>query len=123
MDGGMRISREMPVDHEGMKMLEFVLEYWVDFLFGVIIAGMSLAYKKLAKKVKEAEYVKEGVLAMLHDRLFQAGRYYIAKNEITLDELKNVEYLYNGYHNLGGNGTGTEIWERVKNLPIKKEGE
>lgn len=104
-------------------MFEFVLKYWLDFLFGLLITGMSLAYKKLAKKVKEAEYVKEGVLAILHDRLFQAGRYYIAKNEITLDELKNMEYLYNSYHNLGGNGTGTEIWERVKDLPIKKEGE
>ena len=119
----MKISRENLTAHEGMKMLEFVLEYWVDFLFGLLIAGMSLAYKKLAKKVKEQEYVKEGVMAILHDRLFQAGRYYIGKNQITFDELKNVEYLYESYHNLGGNGTGTEIWERVKNLPIKKEGE
>lgn len=104
-------------------MLEFVLKYWLDFLFGLLIAGMSLAYKKLAKKVKEQEYVKDGVLALLHDRLFQAGQYYISKDKIALEELKNVEYLYNGYHNLGGNGTGTEIWERVKNLPIKNEGE
>ena len=34
--------------------------------------------------------------------------------------MKNYEYLYNVYHELGGNGTGTEIYERVKKLKIKE---
>ena len=34
--------------------------------------------------------------------------------------MKDYEYLYNAYHELGGNGTGTEIFNRVKNLKSKK---
>ena len=86
-------------------MLEFVLEYWVDFLFGLLIAGMSLAYKKLAKKVKEQEYVKEGVMAILHDRLFQAGRYYIGKDQITIDKTSMTQYGRIGYNAMGSQGT------------------
>ncbi len=33
----------------------------------------------------------------------------------------NIEYLYRGYHALGGNGTGTELYERVKELKLKEE--
>lgn len=32
--------------------------------------------------------------------------------------LKNLEYLYRSYHTLGGNGTGTELYNRAKALPI-----
>ena len=38
-----------------------------------------------------------------------------------MDELKEIEYIYNAYHSLGGNGTGTEIYNRVKKLEIKEE--
>lgn len=103
-------------------MVEFVVKYWLQCLFGTVTAGLAWGYKKLAARIKEQDAVKDGVLAILHDRLFQAGRFYISQGHIALDELKNIEYLYNSYHNLGGNGTGTEIWERIKSLPIR-EGE
>ena len=40
-------------------------------------------------------------------------------NAMTIEDMKDFEYLYNAYHALGGNGTGTEIYERVKNLSIR----
>lgn len=30
-----------------------------------------------------------------------------------------LKYLYDSYHALGGNGTGTELYNRAKALPIK----
>lgn len=98
-------------------MKDFIVKYWLECAFTAVTGVFAWAYRKLKKRVDEQELIKQGVLAILHDRLFQAGRHYI-----TLGELKNIEYLYTSYHNLGGNGTGTEIWERIKELPIK-EGE
>lgn len=97
-------------------MAEFIIKYWLEVAFGIVSAAVI-------KSLTERKAMKEGILAILHDRLFQAGRYHIAQNEITLSELKNVEYLYRSYHALGGNGTGAEIWERIKDLPLKTEGE
>lgn len=101
-------------------MTDFIIQYWLQFFFGGVATALTLAYKRLSKRVKEQEAIKDGVLAILHDRLFTAGEYYIPKKEITLSEMKNVEYLYRSYAALGGNGTGKEIWERIQNLPIKK---
>ncbi len=58
---------------------------------------------------------------MLHDRLYQGCRYHIRNGEIADGEMKNMEYLYKDYHALGGNRTGTELYNRIKKLPLKEE--
>ena len=106
--------------------MDFIIEYWVEFLFGglatVITAMLSAGYRKLARKVEEHEQVKDGILAILHDRLYQLCQYYLGQGAITPNALKNVEYLYRSYHSLGGNGTGTELYTRVTKLPLDLEG-
>lgn len=38
-----------------------------------------------------------------------------------MEELEDLGEIYKGYHDLGGNGTITEIYERCLDLPIVKE--
>ena len=45
----------------------------------------------------------------------------IAQGSIDTDGLRNLEYLYRSYHALGGNGTGTELYNRAKALQIKND--
>ena len=101
-------------------MMEFILQYWTEALFGLAITGLSVAYNRLKKRFKEQDALKEGVVAMLHDRLYQSCMYFIEQGEIPISALKNIERMYKAYHNLGGNGTGTEIYERVTELELKK---
>ena len=54
------------------------------------------------------------------DRLYQSCRYYLAQSHIDVEGLNNVEHLYRACHDLGGNGTGTELYSRVKALPIRR---
>lgn len=115
-------------------MPEWVLKYWVEALFGGVIAVLTSCYRSLVKRMKAKEEqekkmeqerkerdsaLENSVLALLHDRLYQACTFHISKGSIALVELKNVEYLYKAYHSLGGNGTGTELYSRVKDLPLK----
>jgi len=101
-------------------MKEFILTYWLEAIFGLAITGLSFCFNSLRKRLKEQKQIKEGLVAILHDRLFQSGMYFLEKGEITVSALDNIEGIYKAYHNLGGNGTGTEIWERVRELPLKK---
>lgn len=101
-------------------MKEFVTQYWLEVIFGLALAGLSFCFNSLRKKFKEQDAIKTGLVAILHDRLFQSGMYFIEKGEITVSALDNIEGIYNAYHELGGNGTGTEIFERVKELQLKK---
>lgn len=124
-------------------MIDFIVKYWLEVGFGLLCAAVGAGFKWILKKLKERQAqeearkaeeeahkaeqdalqntLKEGVLALLHDRLYQGCRYHIGRGKITAAEMKNMEYLYSGYHTLGGNGTGTELYERVKELPLEEE--
>lgn len=108
-----------------MNVPEWIVKYWVEALFGAVVAGLTACYRSLAKRMKQKDEkekaLEDGVLALLHDRLYQACQYYIEKGFIDTAGLKNTEYLYRAYHALGGNGTGTELYNRAKALPIKED--
>ena len=114
-------------------MLEFIQKYWLEALFGVIVSALTAFTKHLSSKLKEEReerkkkseeeskeqaLLKEGVLALLHDRIFQACQYHIRNGYISVQDLNNLEYLYKGYSGLGGNGTGEELYNRCKSLRI-----
>jgi hypothetical protein len=69
-------------------------------------------------KIIEMNAMSSGLLAILHDRVFQACMYFIEKGEISCDELENLDYLYRGYSGLGGNGTCETLYNKVKELKI-----
>lgn len=80
---------------------------------------LKRVYKDFKREREEQATLKMGMIALLHDSLFHNCEKYINKGEITVNELNNLEGLYNSYHALGGNGTGTALFERCKNLDIK----
>lgn len=108
-----------------MNVPDWIPKYWGEALFGAIVAGLTACYRNLAKRMKQKDEkekaLEKGVKALLHDRLYQSCNYFIAKGYIDTAGLKNLEYLYETYHALGGNGTGTELYNRAKSLPIKED--
>lgn len=103
-------------------MKEFILKHIGELIFTGITGVLAAAYRGLSKRIKAQEEeraaVKEGLLAIMHDRLYQSCTFYIKQGSIDTSGLKNLEYLYKSYHALGGNGTGTELYNRAKALPI-----
>lgn len=114
-------------------MIEFIKQYWLQFIFGGIVSILSISVKyifnslkkereerkkKAEEESREQALIKEGVLALLHDRVYQACQYHIQNNYISIQDLNNLEYLYKGYSGLGGNGTGKELYNRCKALQI-----
>lgn len=64
-------------------------------------------------KILEMNAMSAGLLAILHDRIFQSCMYFIEKESISCDELENLESLYKGYSGLGGNGTCETLMLKV----------
>lgn len=60
--------------------------------------------------------LKNGVLALLKDRLFQSCQYYLNKGSISVDEMEVVELMYKNYHALGANGVGQKLFEAVEKM-------
>ncbi len=113
-------------------MKDFMIKYMVELLLAGFVTAIGGAlrygYKKTARelntRLSEQDAMKEGILAMLHDRLYQEGERLLLQEHCTIEERKNIEYIYQAYHKLGGNGTGTEIYNRVmaSSITNTKEG-
>lgn len=94
----------------------------------LIVAAVfgSTGFWQLITKVYENSSKKDTIeraalRMLLHDRLYQGCRYYIREGKIDVDGLENMTGIYKSYHNLGGNGTGTALYERVSKLPIAED--
>lgn len=97
------------------QILSYISAHWTEWAIGLL--GLGWGY--LVKKVTEYKTIKDGLLAIMHDRLYQSCTFYLKQGHIDMGGLKNLEYLYKSYHALGGNGTGTELYNRAKALPIR----
>lgn len=86
----------------------------------LIASIIVFAVNSIKNKSKEQKAMHEGIVAILHNMVYRQGTDYIHEGKITFDDMEDYEYLYKAYHELGGNGTGTEIYKRVKKLEIKE---
>ena len=98
--------------------MEFLVSIVSELIITTTVAVLSYYYKRMSKKLSEQEKVKDGLVAILQDRILSLGNELMSKGEISLYELRNLENLYSVYHSLGGNSTATEIFNRVKNMKI-----
>jgi hypothetical protein len=101
-------------------MSEWIKEHVLEVLLSAIVAAFGVAYRSLNRRVCEQEAIKSGVTALLWNALYQIYNDAEKRCEISVDALKNAENIYNQYHALGGNGTGTELYQRLCDLPTRK---
>lgn len=88
-------------------------------IVAIIISGVNI----IKMKHSSNRLIKEALLAILHNKIYTLGTQHIAEGHITISDLNDFEHLYRAYHALGGNGTGTEVYQRVKKLQMKEKGD
>lgn len=102
-------------------MIDFILRYWIQELFALIIAILTWLWRVLLRRKKENDEMKEGMMALLHDRIYQACSYFLKRGWCSMEDRSNLEYLYKPYKALGGNGTGESLYQRCLALPFEEE--
>lgn len=70
-------------------------------------------------KRKSAE--QKMLLGLGHDKLYYLCKRYIAEGQISADDYDNLRYIYEPYHEMGGNGTGDKLFHEVEKLPLLAE--
>lgn len=101
--------------------MDWIMKYWIQELFALVIAGLGWCIRKLKKKKTEYDVLREGILALLHDRLYAECSFFIARGWCTVEERTNLEELYKPYRSLGGNGTGEHIYHHCLSLPFEEK--
>lgn len=70
---------------------------------------------------KENMAIREGVQAILRDRIIQMYTYCESLGYAPIYTVENMSHMYKAYHALGGNGAVTSLYERFKTFSHSKE--
>lgn len=78
--------------------------------------------EELIKQIKnENKEMKEGMQALLRDRLYELNGKCLRKRYATVSEKENFDNMYNRYHNLGQNGVMDATYKKFMTLPLKNK--
>lgn len=72
--------------------------------------------KEEHERKAENEAIREGMQAILRDRIIQMYIHCEEKKDVPLYAMENMTHMYNAYHTLGGNGAISAIFEKFKKL-------
>lgn len=106
-------------------MPEWVEKYWIEWVFGLIAAGVVAYIRHLSKQIKrereEQKALRDGMRSLLRrqiildcEQAMKAGFCPMATKDI-------IEDMYKSYHALGGNGTVSRLEVQTMNLPTVEE--
>lgn len=84
---------------------------------GVWVFILERIRERMNKKTAD----KKMLIGLAHDRIYSLCEKYLERGTVSIDELENLDYLYQPYKELGGNGTGERLYEAVNRLPKKTE--
>lgn len=76
----------------------------------------------LQKKFSDKSATTEALKVLLRKELRELYNEANSRGFVTTDELDEYTKLYEAYHSLGGNGTGTILYNAFSRLPVKEEG-
>lgn len=88
---------------------------------GAAVAGLTAAVRYLYSRMKRQntrqDAIEEGLRGLLHDRIHERYLQCEAKGFADVCDRENMQLLYEPYHALGGNGTGTDLYNKMRDLP------
>lgn len=98
--------------------MDVLITQFITILCAVIASSGFWTFLQSQKDKKD---VKSDLLkGLAHDRIIALGMEYLERGYIYDDEYENlVDYLYDPYRRMGGNGTAKKIIEDVKRLEIR----
>ena len=105
-------------------MWEWIVKYWVEVVFGLIVAGLSGAYAKLAAKFKKEkkknQAIENGLREMMRIQILDIYDACVQQhNRISISKKDAVDSLFRSYEALGGdNGTIIQIHEQIMHMDL-----
>lgn len=106
-------------------MWDFILKYWLEFVFGLIVAGLSAAYAHLAKRFKaekkKNEAIENGLRGILRIQILDTYDKCIADGKrISVSRKDAVVSIYQSYCALGDSIDDTikQLYEEIVHMAI-----
>lgn len=107
-------------------MWDFVVRYWLEFLFGMIVAALSASYASLVRKFKaekkKNEAIENGLRGILRIQILDTYDKCVADGDkISVSRKDAVVAIYQSYTALGNgqnDDTIKELYEKIIHMKI-----
>lgn len=107
-------------------MWDFVMKYWLEFAFGVIVAGLSAAYGRLEKKFKAEKKknaaIESGLRGILRIQILDTYDKCVADGrKISVSRKDAIASIYQSYCALGDTVDDTikALYEEIVHMEIE----
>lgn len=104
-------------------MPDWIIKYWIEWLFGVVVTILGILIRKINRRVKETakknDAIEIGVQALLRSQMIADYNHYADKGYAPIYARENFQNCYDRYHDLGGNGVMTDIKNKFFALPTQ----
>ena len=109
------------------QIVNFISSNWIEWLFLSFAAFSGWGYRRIIKTINanraEDEALREGVQALLRDRIIHIYDKYTKLEYCPIYVKESVKRMYKPYHALGGNDVATNMVETLIEMPTSKHEE
>ena len=105
--------------------LTFITAIISSLASAIVASVISVSKNKIRKTIKQQEEIEIKINALslgMCSLLWQKIRYYYEMAEmddgLTITDREALTNVYNAYHAIGGNGTGTRLFDEAMEKPI-----
>lgn len=99
-------------------LIEKALTYFVTAICAAMLGALCAFLKKLWKR---EEATREGTCSLLRQEIIRSYEKYMERGYCPIYARDALELVYEAYHKLGGNGTITNLMQRLRDLPTSPE--
>ena len=95
---------------------DFIIEWWVQAGLAGLLGVLTWLVRKLYQRQKATTV---GIQSILYYQICRESKEIKLKGTITREELRDMEYFFKAYSDLGGNGVARKLYEECISLPIE----
>lgn len=100
-------------------MLNFILEYWIEILFGLIVSFLGYFFKQILNYKHKLDDTNKGIVVMLKFKIIEKYDEFIKKESITIEEKEGLMDLYNVYIKFECCDVVSDLIKKIDSIPIK----
>lgn len=104
-------------------MPEWIVKYWVEWLFGIVAAVLLAVWRSISQRVKkvrkEQDAIKAGLQALLRAQMINDYNKWSEARWAPIYARENFENCWKQYENLGKNGVMQDIRSKFLALPTQ----
>ena len=102
-----------------VEFIPLIISTAISSVVGAVIAScIAIAKTHASSVIKENKAFQQGMRALLWRELNEIYMKAKDENGMSVSERKHLENVYVSYHGLGGNGTGTRLFDEAMKLPV-----